>query len=139
MNIITHTYSIQHNNTIIYEKDYNRIRFKVKYNMKTYTPDRIYDQTYTTTKLNNYYILPSAKSAFISYRGLLYMLKKLKINRFLVDIKEYNQNIFENQLVDKNSYKDMMVFKNPYKSTNGSAMTLVMIDLSKIKLNQIKK
>lgn len=110
-------------------------QFKFKISVQNY----VYAQTYNIKKLNTYHILPSAQSAFTSYDNFLYMLKKHKIKRLLVDIKNYNPNIFKRNLVDKNLYEDIIIFENQYKSTNRSDMTLVMIDLSKIKLNQIKQ
>ena len=120
--------------TTSFDKTIGQFKFKIDTQGQ-----QTYDQSYNIKKLNTYHILPSAKGAFVSYSGFLYMLKKHKIKRLLVDIRDYTSIVFKRNLVDKNLYEDIIIFENPYKSTNDSNMTLVMIDLSKIELNQIKQ
>lgn len=90
-------------------------------------------------KNDNHYTLGSSKG-FISREGFLSCLKKEGINNVLLDIRTYTDDLFKPQFKNpkyKEYLNSIIEFKNTYTSTNGSGMTLIMLNLNKIKLEQL--
>jgi len=135
---MSYRYKILLEDTLKIEQYLNNIhQIKIKYcyyeNIGGYNPSSI-----SLIKMNGCHVYANAKSNFSSFGNLFAVFKKAGVKKLLVDIRDFSPSLIYNHLISKEIYDKALVFRKEYTSTNSSRMSLVMIDFSKIKLNEIK-
>ena len=55
-----------------------------------------------------------------------------------MDIKHFKPKMLHPHFVNREDYKKIIISKQKYTSTNNSSMSIINLDLSKIKLEDLK-
>ena len=114
------------------EENYNvqLSKFKIEYNDNTWSSLYII--------INKKYITVAPAATLLLFNSSLKLLKEIGFENLIMDIKHFKTEMLHPHFVNKADCKKIIISQQKYTSTNNSSMSIINLDLSKIKLKDLK-
>ena len=114
------------------EEDYNvqLLRFRMEYDSGTWCSLYII--------INKKYITVAPAATLLLFNSSLKLLKEIGFENLIMDIKHFKPEMLHPHFVNREDYKKIIISQQKYTSTNNSSMSIINLDLSKIKLEDLK-
>lgn len=114
------------------EENYNvqLAKFKIEYNESTWSGFYII--------MNKKYTIVASMSTVLQFNSSLKLLKEIGFENLIMDIKHFKTEMLHPHFVNKADYKKIIISQKKYTSTNNSSMSIINLDLSKVKLEDLK-
>ena len=105
-------------------------KFKIEYNNNTWTGLHII--------INKKYITIASAGTLLLFNSSLKLLKETGFENLIMDIKHFKTEMLHPHFVNKADCKKIIISQKKYTSTNNSSMSIINLDLSKVKLEDFK-
>lgn len=105
-------------------------RFKIEYNSHTWS------SLYVIINKKHITIAPGV--TLLLFNSSLKLLKEIGFENLIMDIKHFKIEMLYPHFVNKEDYKKIIISQKKYTSTNNSSMSIINLDLSKVKLEDLK-
>ena len=105
-------------------------KFKIEYNDNTWSSLYII--------INKKYITVAPAATLLLFNSSLKLLKEIGFENLIMDIKHFKTEMLHPHFVNKADYKKIIISQKKYTSTNNSSMSIINLDLSKVKLEDLK-
>ena len=114
------------------EKDYNveLAKFKIEYSQNTWSGLYVI--------INKKYITVAPAATLLLFNSSLKLLKEIGFENLIMDIKHFKREMLHPHFVNKADCKKIIISQQKYTSTNNSRMSIINLDLSKVKLEDLK-
>ena len=114
------------------EEDYNvqLLRFRMAYDSSTWCSLYII--------INKKYITVAPAATLLLFNSSLKLLKEIGFENLIMDIKHFKTEMLHPHFVNKADCKKIIISQKKYTSTNNSRMSIINLDLSKVKLEDLK-
>lgn len=114
------------------KENYNTItsKFKIEYNESTWSGFYVI--------INKKYITVSPAATLLLFNSSLKLLKEIGFKNLIMDIKHFKREMLHPHFVNKKDCKKIIISQQKYISTNNSRMSIINLDLSKVKLEDLK-
>ena len=114
------------------EENYNvqLSKFKIEYNDNTWSSLYII--------INKKYITVAPAATLLLFNSSLKLLKEIGFENLIMDIKHFKPEMLYPHFVNREDYKKIIISQQKYTSTNNSSMSIINLDLSKVKLEDLK-
>ena len=114
------------------EEDYNvqLSRFRIEYDNNTWS------NLFVT--INKKYITIAPAATLLLFNSSLKLLKEIGFENLIMDIKHFKPEMLHPHFVNKEDCKKIIISQQKYTSTNNSSMSIINLDLSKVKLEDLK-
>ena len=114
------------------EENYNvqLSKFKIEYNDNTWSSLYII--------INKKYITVAPAATLLLFNSSLKLLKEIGFENLIMDIKRFKTEMLHPHFVNKADCKKIIISQQKYTSTNNSSMSIINLDLSKVKLEDLK-
>jgi len=119
------------------KEDYNILtsKFKIFYG-DSYNKNNTWSNFYLI--LNKKYTVVSPFCTVLSFSSSLKLLKEIGFKNLIVDIKDFNKTSLYPHFVNIENIDKIITSEKKYTSTNNSRMSIINLDLSKVKLEDLK-
>lgn len=121
------------------KEDFNKLLNKFTIHYQYDTSSEQYNRYNFYTTINNKYVILSPFSTIIQFKGVLKMFKTIGFNKLIVDVKNFNKSDFNIHFIGKENIDKIIVSQKNYTSTNNSKMSIIELDLTKVKLEDLKE
>lgn len=105
-------------------------KFKIEYNNSTWSNLHII--------INKKYITVAPAGTLLLFNSSLKLLKEIGFENLIMDIKHFKTEMLHPHFVNKADCKKIIISQKKYTSTNNSRMSIINLDLSKVKLEDLK-
>ena len=114
------------------KENYNTItsKFKIEYNNATWS------SLYMI--INKKYTIVAPAATLLLFNSSLKLLKEIGFENLIMDIKHFKTEMLHPHFVNKADCKKIIISQQKYTSTNNSSMSIINLDLSKVKLEDLK-
>lgn len=114
------------------EKEYNVLttKFKIEYNKSTLSSLYVI--------INKKHITIAHGATLLLFNSSLKLLKEIGFENLIMDIKHFKIEMLHSHFVNKADCKKIIISQQKYTSTNNSSMSIINLDLSKVKLEDLK-
>lgn len=114
------------------EKEYNVLttKFKIEYNNSTWSSLYVI--------INKKYITIAPAATLLLFNSSLKLLKEIGFENLIMDIKHFKREMLHPHFVNKKDCEKIIISQQKYTSTNSSSMSIINLDLSKVKLKDLK-
>ena len=106
-------------------------RFKIEYNI-----NNTWSSLYVIINKKHITIAPGA--TLLLFNSSLKLLKEIGFENLIMDIKHFKPEMLHPHFVNREDYKKIIISQQKYTSTNNSSMSIINLDLSKVKLKDLK-
>ena len=104
--------------------------FKIKYDNSTWSNLHII--------INKKYITVAPAATLLLFNSSLKLLKEIGFENLIMDIKHFKTEMLHPHFVNKADCEKIIISQQKYTSTNSSSMSIINLDLSKVKLEDLK-
>ena len=114
------------------EENYNVqiSKFKIEFNQSTWSSLYVI--------MNKKYITVAPAATLLLFNSSLKLLKEIGFENLIMDIKHFKPEMLHPHFVNREDYKKIIISQQKYTSTNNSRMSIINLDLSKVKLEDLK-
>ena len=106
-------------------------KFKIEYN-----DSNTWSNLYII--INKKHITIAPAGTLLLFNSSLKLLKEIGFENLIVDIKHFKMEMLHPHFVNKADCKKIIISQKKYTSTNNSSMSIINLDLSKVKLEDLK-
>ena len=105
-------------------------KFKIEYNKNTWSGFYVI--------LNKKHITVAPGATLLLFNSSLKLLKEIGFENLIMDIKHFKPEMLHPHFVNKKDCEKIIISQQKYTSTNNSSMSIINLDLSKVKLKDLK-